>query len=137
MDNTRAEQLRAALNEFLATKTTRPKDLITLHKFLTYKPKYTHPANLVEMDEFETRVDFLQDVQKSIHLIQPDWRATAVHLAIFMVMPMDRVDKLKGLLEYTDPESWMNELEKMVWLMRQCNIFPASFFSHFGVCLSS
>ena len=98
MDNDRAEQLRTALDEFLASKTTRSKDLTTLHKYLTDKPKYSHPANLVEMDEVKTRVDFLQDVEKSIHMIQPGWRPTAVHLAIFMVMPMDHLDNLRGSL---------------------------------------
>lgn len=138
MDNTRAEQLRAALDEIPTSKTTRPKDLVTSRKYLADNPKYSHPANPVEIDEVKTRVDILQDVQKSIRMIQPDWRATAIHLAIFMVMPMDHLDKWKGLFEYTDPESWVKGLESCIkWFgLWDSVMFSLLYFSHLSLFTS-
>lgn len=128
MDNTRAEQLRAALDEFLTSKTTRPKDLVTSRKYLADNPKYSHPANPVEIDEVKTRVDILQDVQKSILMIQPDRHATAIHLAIFMVMPMDHLDKWKGLFRGMGER--VGKLDKMFDLWDRV-MFSLLHFPHF------
>lgn len=120
--DTTLHQLHAAVEEFYKNKTTRTEDTKLLLRYLAAKPSFTKPVNILAVEEIETRIEIVQHIQDFIQKQKPDWHVTALRLAIFMVMPMGTLLKLRESLVTTDELASIAELEKTHMLMMDCKL---------------
>lgn len=116
-------RLHAAIDEFYTDETTRSEDTKLLLSYLAAKPSFTQPVDILAVDEIESRIEIVQEIQKFIQEQKPDWHVTALRLAIFMVMPMGTLLKLKEDLVTTDELALVSELEKTHMLVIDCKVF--------------
>lgn len=64
----------------------------------------------------------MQHIQHFIQEQKPAWHVTALRLAVFMLMPMDTLLKLREDLVTTDELALIAELEKTHMLMMDCKV---------------
>lgn len=74
------------------------------------------------MEEIETHLDIVHDIEKLIHMYYSNWQMTAVSLATFMAMLMRKFCYVREGLNITDPESLISELDKGHQLIIHCVI---------------
>lgn len=116
------QRLHAAVDEFYKAKTTRIEDTKLLLRYLAAKPSFAQPVDILAVDEIETRVEIVQHIQHFIQEQKPAWHVTALRLAVFMLMPMDTLLKLREDLVTTDELALIAELEKTHMLMMDCKV---------------
>jgi hypothetical protein len=79
-------------------------------------------TDLVPIDEIEERLAIIQDTLKAIHGYDPDWILTAIHVSIFMLIPLATLRVLRRNLVMTSMGFFLWELGLIHQLTAHCKV---------------